>query len=81
MIISAFATSMTRRMYQGKPAGEPDATKKYPPKKRNKTSEPARTRSGATYPGGRSLRRAFRKLAARKNQNYKQGEKAPGSMK
>ena len=77
MIISAFATSMTRRMYQGKPAGEPDMTKK----KRNKTSEPARTRAGATYPGGRSLRRAFRKLAARKNQNYKQGEKAPGSMK
>ena len=81
MQISPFATTKTRNMYQGKPAGDPDMTKKYPPKKRNNTADPARTRDGAKYPGGRSLRRAFQNLTARKKQNYKPGEKQPGSMK
>ncbi len=80
MIISPFATSMTRRMYEGKPAGEPDMSKKYPPKKRNRTSETPNTRSGKTYPGGRTLRRALTKLAARKSQSYKSGQRTPGSM-
>ena len=48
-------------------------------------TQPPRTRSGKTYPGGRPLRRKLAKLALRKDQHllnrWPDRETAPGSMK
>ena len=53
------------------------------------TSQPPRTRSGKTQPGGRSLRRTLTRLSVREaayqlacsRQNYTSGETRPGSRK
>jgi hypothetical protein len=43
-------------------------------------TEPSRTRSGHTYPGGRTLRRAFKRLARRRTGRKEIQRHFPGSM-
>lgn len=66
----AAMTKITRDAFQGKKfTGERDNTDKrrLAPKKRDRanTAKPPRTRAGATYPGGKFLRRARKTLSAR----------------
>jgi hypothetical protein len=75
-------TKITQRAFRGEPyTGERDLTdnRRLNPRKsnRSKTAKPARTRAGASFPGGKHLRRALARLSAR--QNAATGTK-PGSM-
>ena len=49
--------------------------RKLAPRKRdrNNTAEPARTRPGQTYPGGKHMRRALAKLALRNTRSTQAG--------
>jgi hypothetical protein len=49
-------------------------------KKRSVVTQPARTRFGQTYPGGKHLRRSLGRLSARTSVYVDGDGKAPGSM-
>lgn len=93
MFISPYMTSVTAAHVQGKRLAdcEPKLEKKYvpsgyvtPKRLRSKDytcSEPARTRAGQTYPGGKQLRRRMKKLSLRQSVSKNIPEDAmPGSM-
>ena len=99
MFMSPYRTTVTEAHMSGKRLAdcEPKAEKKYVPSdyvtprrlkpKDYNCTEPARTRDGAKYPGGRHMRRALKNLGLRQNAFVPRSSPAdhqrtvPGSMK
>lgn len=94
MFNSPYKTTVTAAHMEGKKLADcaPKAEKKYIPSdyvtprrlkaKDYNCTEPARTRDGKNFPGGRHLRRAYTKLNARRSTSAgTPDDKKPGSMK
>lgn len=94
MFMSPYRTTVTEAHMNGKKLADctPKEGKKFIPSdyvtprrlksKDYSCTEPARTRDGKNYPGGRHLRRAFKTLGLRQAASSATPEdKKPGSMK
>lgn len=79
-----YMTAITRAQFQGDKPAERDMSdkRKLSPRKKDRANntKPARTRDGATHPGGRTMRRVLATLHARRSAALKDG-RAPGSMR
>ena len=77
-----FMTAVTRAQMAGDKPAERDMSDKrrLSPRKKDRANntKPARTRDGATHPGGRTMRRVLATLSGRQNNALKDG-RAPGS--